>query len=157
MSPMVGAAPKRGPEGVTLRHRSGCPGGDDNACRCRPSYQAQVFSSRERRTIRKTFQTLSDARAWRADSQSSLRKGTLRAPTRTTLAEAADDWLEAAKTGTARTRSGDRYKPSALRSYEEALRTKVLARKPSTLLGRPRRRPGHGRPPSSRGPRPEHG
>jgi len=55
-----------------------------------------------------------------------LRKGTMRAPTRTTLAAAAHDWLAAAKAGIARTRSGDPYKPSALRSYEEALRTKVL-------------------------------
>ena len=50
----------------------------------------------------------------------------MRAPTRTTLADAAEDWLEAAKGGIVRTRSGDPYKPSALRSYEEALRTKAL-------------------------------
>ncbi len=50
----------------------------------------------------------------------------MRAPTRTTLEEAADDWLAAAQSGIARTRSGDPYKPSALRSYEEALQTKVL-------------------------------
>jgi integrase len=50
----------------------------------------------------------------------------MRAPTRTTLAGAADDWLAAAKAGIVRTRSGDPYKPSALRSYEEALRTKAL-------------------------------
>jgi len=50
----------------------------------------------------------------------------MRAPTRTTVEDAAHDWLVAAKAGIARTRSGDPYKPSALRSYEEALRTKVL-------------------------------
>jgi len=50
----------------------------------------------------------------------------MRAPTRTSLAEAADDWLATAKAGTARTRSGDPYKPSALRSYEEALQTKAV-------------------------------
>ncbi len=50
----------------------------------------------------------------------------MRAPTRTTLADAAEDWLAAARAGIARTRSGDNYKPSALRSYEEALRTKAL-------------------------------
>ena len=57
----------------------------------------------------------------------------MRAPTRTTLEEAADDWLAAARAGIARTRSGDPYKPSALRSYEEALRIKVLPE-----LGKPR-------------------
>jgi hypothetical protein len=55
-----------------------------------------------------------------------LARGTLRAPTKTTLSEAADDRLSAARAGIARTRSGDPYKPSALRSYEEALLTKVL-------------------------------
>ncbi len=95
-------------------------------CTCHPAYQAQVFSPRDRKTIRKSFKTLADARAWRADTKAALQKGTLRAPTRTTLADAAEDWLAAARAGTARTRSGDPYKPSALRSYAEALNTKAL-------------------------------
>ena len=41
----------------------------------------------------------------------------MRAPTRTTLAEAAAEWLSAAQAGVVRTRSGEAYKPSALRSY----------------------------------------
>ena len=113
-------------EGITVRHRRGCGTTGGGPCCCRPTYQAQVFSSRDRRTIRKSFPTLSEARAWRADTQVALHKGTMRAPTRTTLEEAADDWLAAAQSGIARTRSGDPYKPSALRSYEEALQTKVL-------------------------------
>ena len=112
-------------EGVTVRHRKNC-GVPAGACGSRPAYQAQVFSPRDGRTIRKSFKTLAEARAWRADTQAALRKGTLRAPTRTTPEEAAADWLVAAKAGVARTRSGDPYKPTALRSYEEALRTKVL-------------------------------
>jgi integrase len=66
------------------------------------------------------------ARAWRAEAQAALRRGTLRAPTRTTLSEAAAQWLKAAGAGVVRNRSGDPYKPSAPRAYEEALRTKVL-------------------------------
>jgi hypothetical protein len=119
------AKPRR-PEGITLRHRKGCPADDDRSCRCKPAYQAQVYSPRDRRTIRKSFTSLSEARAWRADTATALRRGTMRPPTRTTLEEAADDWLLAARAGIARTRSGDPYKPSALRSYEEALRTKAL-------------------------------
>jgi integrase len=76
--------------------------------------------------MRKTFATLADARAWRAEVQSALRRGTLQAPTRSTLTEAADAWLAAARAGIVRTRSGETYKPSALRSYEQALRLKVL-------------------------------
>ena len=35
-------------------------------------------------------------------------------------------WLQAAEAGSMWTRSGDRYKPSAVRAYEQALRTKLL-------------------------------
>ncbi|HEY4897589.1 MAG TPA: tyrosine-type recombinase/integrase [Solirubrobacteraceae bacterium] len=78
--------------------------------------------------MRKTFRTLADARAWRAEAQTATRHGLLRAPTRVTLEEAARDWCAAAAAGVVRTRGGDRYKPSALRSYEQSLRTHVLPR-----------------------------
>jgi hypothetical protein len=122
-------APKttRRPEGITIRHRRHCASRASNrACDYRPGYQAQVFSARDRRTIRKTFTPLTDARAWRAEAQYAMRRGTLRAPTRATLAEAAAQWLEGAKAGVIRTSAGQPYKPSALRDYQEALRTKVL-------------------------------
>jgi len=50
----------------------------------------------------------------------------MHAPTPETLREAAEDWLAAAEAGIIRTRSGDPFKPSALRSYREALRAKLL-------------------------------
>jgi integrase len=50
----------------------------------------------------------------------------LRAPSQTTLQRAADDWLAAATAGVIRTRSGDAYKPSALRAYKQALQHRVL-------------------------------
>ena len=50
----------------------------------------------------------------------------MRAPTRTTLAEAAEAWIGAAKAGVIRTRSGEPYKPSALRAYEQVLRMRVI-------------------------------
>jgi hypothetical protein len=62
----------------------------------------------------------------RGETHTALTRGTLRAPNRTTLEQAADEWLRAAEAGVVRTRSGDRYKPSALRGYEEALRHKLL-------------------------------
>jgi len=43
-----------------------------------------------------------------------------------TLAETAGHWLEAASQGLILNRSGERYKPSALRGYEQALRDRVL-------------------------------
>lgn len=104
------ATKRRRPEGITVRHGCGCAAGEGGRCACRPAYQAQVFSPRDRRTTRKSFQSLSEARAWRSDTQAALRHGAVRAPTRTTLEEAADDWLCAARAGIARIRSGDPYK-----------------------------------------------
>jgi hypothetical protein len=49
---------------------------------------------------------VADARAWRSELQVALRRGTARAPTKTTLSEAAEEWLGAAKRGVVRTRSG---------------------------------------------------
>jgi integrase len=52
--------------------------------------------------------------------------GALRTPAAITLTAAADSWLELAQRGAIRTRSGDRYKPSALRGYEQAFRLRLL-------------------------------
>src|SRR4051794_34131376 len=122
----MASARRTSPEGVVVRHRRGCRSRTGAVCDCRPTYQAQVFSPRDRKTVRKTFDALGDARAWRAETQTAVRRGTSRAPTRTTLSEAAEGWLAAAGAGVVRTRSGDPYKPSALRGYEQALRTRLL-------------------------------
>jgi len=45
-----------------------------------------------------------------------------------TLREVAEVRLVGARKGTSRTRSGDSYKPSALRGYEAALRTRIFLR-----------------------------
>src|SRR5262249_44407926 len=63
---------------------------------------------------------------WRHDAASAVRKGTLKAPTRQTLEQAAERWLEGAKRGAILTRSGGRYKPAVLRGYEADLRRYVL-------------------------------
>jgi integrase len=114
------------PTGIQLRHSRSCPSREGEACACRPTYEASVWSARDGKKIRKTFPTLAAARGWRADAQVGLRKGTLRAPTSTTLRQAADAWLAGARDGSVRTRSGDAYKPSAVRSYEGSLRKRVL-------------------------------
>ena len=48
------------------------------------------------------------------------------APTDILLADAAEAWLVAARAGVIRTRGGDPYKPSALRTYTEALEIRLL-------------------------------
>jgi integrase len=120
--------PKRKPKhpGIAVRHRTRCATRHGGTCNCQPGYQAQAWSARDNTPIRKTFPTLAAARAWRSDAQTALRRGTLRAPTQTTIREAADTWLEGAKTGAVRNRSGDPYKPSVIRGYEASLRLRLL-------------------------------
>lgn len=114
--------------GVRVRHGRGCPKAADSdaRCRCTPSYEAFVFDAREGRKIRKTFPTLAAARGWRSDALGAVRKGTMTATTTSTLRAAAEAWLAGARDGSIRTRSGDAYKPSALRGYEAALRLRIL-------------------------------
>jgi integrase len=50
----------------------------------------------------------------------------MQAPTRQTLTEAAEAWLEGAKRGAILTRSGTSYKPAVVRGYEADLRRYVL-------------------------------
>src|SRR4051794_33579974 len=114
------------PTGIRPRHSRSCPSREGKSCACKPTYEASVWSAREGKKIRKTFPTLSAARGWRADAQVGLRKGTLRAPTSTTLRQAADAWLAGAREGSIRTRSGDPYKPSTIRSYEATLQRRIL-------------------------------
>jgi integrase len=114
--------------GITIRHARNCPTSRarDARCQCKPTYQAHVWSAREGKRIRKTFPTIGAARTWRQDALPELRKGTMRAPTQTTLREAWEAWEAGAKDGSIRTRSGDIYKPSALRGYEQGMRLRIL-------------------------------
>jgi integrase len=112
--------------GIEIRHGKRCRSRSGGACSCRPTYQASVWSAAEQKRIRKTFPTLAEARAWRSEAQTAIRRGTLRAPSQVTLREAAEAWLEGARVGSVRNRSGDRYKPSVVRSYETSLRLRVL-------------------------------
>jgi integrase len=117
---------KRLPEGITIRHGRSCPARERKRCRCDPNYQAQVWSARDGKRLSRSFPTLAAARTWRQDALVALRQGKIRPSGSTTLREAACDWLDGAAAGAIRNRSGDRYKPSALRSYEIALRKRIL-------------------------------
>ncbi len=113
-----------------MRHRRHCSDATPTGrvCSCRPALQAQVWSPRDRKTVRKSFPTLAEARAWRQETQVALRKGTMRAPSSVSVGEAAAEWLERADAGLIRTRSGDPYKPAALRAYHHALDCRILPR-----------------------------
>lgn len=118
----------RSPTGIRARHSRECPTNRDKAarCRCDPSWEAWAYDPRTKQKIRRTFHNLAEAKGWRHDAASAVRKGTLTAPTRQTLSEAAEAWLDGAKRGTVLTRGGAPYKPAVVRGYEADLRRYVL-------------------------------
>src|SRR4051812_2222237 len=87
-----------------------------------------AWSARDNKPVRRTFRSLSKAKRWRQEAQVALRRGTLNAPSSLLFSEAAADWVQAAEAGVVRARDGHPYKPSALRTYKEALRKRLLPR-----------------------------
>jgi integrase len=113
-------------EGVMRRHSAPCASRAGKRCDCNAGWEASVYIAREQRKLRKTFPTKAAARSWRAAALREAQSARLRGPSSLTVRQAADDWLEAARSGLVRNRSGDVYKPSVLRSYDQALRLRVL-------------------------------
>ena len=125
------------PIGLREIHGRGCHG---EGCICKPGIQAFVYDHRAEYTkrdgtkargkkIRKLFTgpgAVTAAKKWRAEASTAVDKGTLRAASPITLREYAEDWLKRAEAGEIRTRSGQPYKPSALRGYRQALDDRVL-------------------------------
>lgn len=109
--------------GVRQRHGRACA----QSGRCKCPYEAFVYSKRDGKKIRKTFPTLAAAVAWRHDAAGAVRRNRLRAPVPVTINQAATAWLDGARAGVIRNRSGDPYKPSAIRAYEAALRLRLLS------------------------------
>jgi integrase len=100
-------------------------------------YRASVWDNAEGRRVRKTFPTMAAAKTWRQDALTALRRGRLlplveHGPT---LNAAADNWVAGARAGQVRNRSGDPYKPSAIRAYEQNLRLRVLPELGDKRLG----------------------
>jgi integrase len=108
-------------EGIDTRHSRACVSRAGAKCNCEPSYQAHVWSKRDGKRIRKTFPTLAAARTWRTDAKKALQDGKMRAPTPETLRVTGDALVAGMQDGSVRKRGGERYKPSAIRSYESVL------------------------------------
>lgn len=124
-SPMQ-ANRKRARSGIDVRHRKDCATGRGKRCNCEPGYRAEVFSARDGRKIRKTFSTPDEAKRWRAETEAALRDGRLIARRTVTFRVAANEFLDGIRDGSIRNRSGDRYKPSAIREYERAFRLRLF-------------------------------
>jgi integrase len=89
--------------------------------------RARVGQPRKEQTG-KTFATKAAAVGWRQEALVALRRGAMRAPTKRTVEQAADELLRGMTDGTVLDRSGRRYKPATIRGYERALRLDVLPR-----------------------------
>jgi integrase len=119
---------RRSTEGIEVRHGRSCPALDGGRCNCEPTFRAEVFDRRRKAKVRKSFPTIAAAKQWRADAVGEVRKGRLRATPAPTLDQAAADWLKGAQDGSIRTRSGDVYKPSAVRGYDQAITNRLRPR-----------------------------
>lgn len=113
-------------EGVVRLHSRNCPAKAAGRCNCNAGWRATVWSPRDGVKIRKTLAREGEAKSWRADAKRALDQGTLRASKPTTIREAWEAWFAGARAGTITNRSGDPYKPSALRAYERAIRLRIL-------------------------------
>lgn len=126
-------------EGIRKRHSKGCPAKTGRRCCCNAGYEASVFSPRDGKKLRKTFRREAEARSWRAEAKRSIDSGALRASKPTTIREAWQVWIAGAEVGAIRNRSGDRFKPSALRAYRGAMENRVLPAFGRVRLGELRR------------------
>jgi len=111
--------PTRHP-GIFRVHSRGCTG---RACRC--GYQASVYSVRDRKKTRKSFELLGEAKTWREDMSGAVREGRRVAATKTTVKQAAETMLAGMRDGTLKNRSGHSFKPSTTRRYELAVRLHI--------------------------------
>src|SRR4051812_8675125 len=103
-------------DGISPRHARRCRTATGGRCNCDPTYTARVWDQATGKRLKRTFPSKTAARNWRTDTLSALRNEA-RAPvveSSVTLNRAADEWLEAARAGTIRNRSGRTFKPSTI-------------------------------------------
>ncbi len=114
--------------GIRPRHARACPYRTDKQapCRCTPTFEANVWDARANRRITKAFPTRSAAVRWREDARVALRSGDLSADRGPGFADAVETLLSRMRAGHVRTRSGEPYKPAAIRGYESRLRLRAV-------------------------------
>lgn len=129
--------------GIRARHGRACSSRNGRSCNCKPSYEAWVWSNREKVKIRRTFSgagAFNAAKGWRADVLKPAKDGRLGAPSSRTVQQAGVELVEKARAGEVLTRNGGRYKPSVLREYERLLRLHVYPELGAIRLTNLRRR-----------------
>jgi integrase len=127
-------------EGIEVRHARSCASRAGKRCNCNPGYRVAAYDAISKRKVSKTLRTLGEARRWRAGAQAQAAKGVRLAGTSQTLHEAAEAFVDGIASGTIRTRTGERYKPSVVREYARSLRLHVLPTLGGARLARIQRR-----------------
>ena len=114
-------------QNIEQRHGRACRSRRGGRCDCSPSYRARLWHPTEKRIVNYTSDSLAEARGWLKDAKVALRRG--REPNgtcATTVREAFDEWERLAVAGVVRPRSGQPYKPAAIRTYEGQMRLRVF-------------------------------
>ena len=130
-------------EGIRKLHSKGCSAREGGRCNCKAGREASVYPAREGWKLRRTFAREVEAKTWRADALAAANARSLRTPSRITVEQASWLWLEAARTGAVRDRSGHHYKLSTPRGCGAAsckscvppTSTSLAPRLPSSALG----------------------
>jgi integrase len=124
-NPTVRGRGNRPATGIRKRHSKGCLGVAGERCTCSAGYEASIYLKREDRKLRRTFERLGEAKAWRAEMTAASSRGEIRTPTKRTVREAGETLLEGMASGAIRDRSGRPYKPATIRSYRRSLVERV--------------------------------
>jgi integrase len=116
-------------QGIRVRHSRACASRSGARCNCEPTYEAFVYSKRDRTKIRRSFAgkgALAAAKGWRTDALKAVKDKRLRAPSSKTLQQEVGEWLAGAREGRILNRQKRQYKPAVLRLYEATLEKRVL-------------------------------
>lgn len=110
-------------QGVYVRHQDSCASHAGRRCSCRPGYLARVWdraAGKQRRSP--TFRSIDAAKNWRADTIGKLDRGELPDSRRDLrVAQAIEQFIEAARIGKVLSKRGRRYKKRSLEDLESAL------------------------------------
>lgn len=87
-----------------------------------------MWDAEAKRRIWETWPTLSAAKRWRQDAYAQLRAGQLSADRGPRFEDAVERMLDGMRAGRINTRSGDPYKPSAIRGYKSRLYLRAVPR-----------------------------
>ena len=95
-------------KGIEERHARSCRSRRDGRCDCEPTFRADVWDGRTKQRIRRTFADRAEAQGWRRDALIALRRGrTVEAARSDRLRDVVAGWLDGARRGAIRNRSGD--------------------------------------------------